>query len=352
VLVMFMGLMLLHQTQTTLAAYVLNDNFQGPSFWDNFWFWNQADPAGGYVSYQARQEAANQNLIQVSENNTVIIAVDTTNIAGAAGRNAVRLQSNKNWNSGLFVLDFVHMPTGCGTWPAWWFNGPNPWPTGGEVDVIEGVNTQTATQSTLHTTQGCTMPIAHQNVFSGDWVSGTNGQPANDCFIDAPTQWANQGCGVLGPANGYGAPSNAGRGGVYAMEWTSEYFQMFYFPRNRIPADLTSNAPIPTNWGLPYARFPLSASCPANKFQNLNMILNTDFCGGWAGGLFAQTCPGLGGDCNAYVKNNPCAFTQAYWEINYIRVFQQNNVAGPSRSPQPVPSVPPTRSKAPNACTP
>jgi hypothetical protein len=288
-------------------------------------------------------------LIQVTENNTVVISVDTTNIT-PAGRNAVRLQSNKNWNYGLFVLDFLHLPTGCGTWPAWWFNGPDPWPTGGEVDVVEGVNKQTATQSTLHTTEGCTMATEHQNVFSGEWVAGMNGQPAANCFINAPNQWENQGCGVLGPANSYGAPANTGKGGVYAMEWTSDYIQMFYFPRNRIPADLRSNAPIPSNWGLPYVKFPLSARCPSSKFSNLNMILNTDFCGGWAGGLFDQNCPGLGGDCVSYVKNNPSAFIEAYWEINYIKVFKQNTVAA-SQSPRPTRSVvQPSQSKAPNAC--
>jgi len=242
------------------------------------------------------------------------------------------------------------MPTGCGTWPAWWFNGPDPWPTGGEVDVIEGVNKQTATQSTLHTTEGCTMPHEHQNVFTGDWVAGTTGQPASNCFIDAPNQWANQGCGILGPANGYGEPTNAGKGGVYAMEWTSDFIQMFYFPRNAIPADLQTNQPITSNWGLPYAKFPMSASCPASKFRNLNMILNTDFCGGWAGGLFDQNCPGLGGDCVAYVKNNPCAFMEAYWEINSIKIFKQTVAATPSAGPSKKPVPTRSASRPANAC--
>jgi len=351
VLVMFMGLMLLHQFPCTLAAYTLEDNFSGSSFFDNFWFWNQGDPAGGFVSYQARQAAADQQLIRVSANNTVIISVDTVNNA-PLGRNAVRLQSNKNWNSGLFILDFIHMPTGCGTWPAWWFNGPDPWPTGGEVDVIEGVNTQTATQATLHTTQGCTMPIEHQNIFTGDWVTGTNGQPASDCFIDAPNQWPNQGCGVLGPEASYGAPSNTAKGGVYAMEWTSSYIQMFFFPRNRIPADLNSNSPTPSNWGLPFAKFPFGAYCPSSKFRNMNMILNTDFCGGWAGGLFSQNCPGLG-DCVTYVKNNPCNFINAYWEISYIKVFKQTAPAipvPPPTQPAPPPTQPTPPVQPPNAC--
>ena len=40
------------------------------------------------------------------------------------------------------------MPTGCGTWPAFWANGPN-WPAGGEIDILEGVNGFTQNQVSL-----------------------------------------------------------------------------------------------------------------------------------------------------------------------------------------------------------
>lgn len=48
--------------------------------------------------------------------------------------------SNKGYNKGLIIGDFAHMPgSDCGIWPAFWLVGPN-WPSGGEIDIIEGVN--------------------------------------------------------------------------------------------------------------------------------------------------------------------------------------------------------------------
>ena len=48
--------------------------------------------------------------------------VDTTQkISG--NRKSVRISSKNVFNGGLLILDSVHMPTGCGTWPAWWSNG-------------------------------------------------------------------------------------------------------------------------------------------------------------------------------------------------------------------------------------
>ena len=42
-------------------------------------------------------------------------------------------------------------------WTAFWSNGPN-WPVGGEIDIIEGVNDYTNNQTTIHTSDGCSLP--------------------------------------------------------------------------------------------------------------------------------------------------------------------------------------------------
>jgi hypothetical protein len=39
------------------------------------------------------------------------------------------------------------------------------------------------------------------------------------------------------------------------MQWTSSFIKIFFFPRNAIPADITSGNPDPTKWGLPNANF-------------------------------------------------------------------------------------------------
>ncbi|KAG9034099.1 hypothetical protein FS837_002287 [Tulasnella sp. UAMH 9824] len=54
----------------------------------------------------------------------------------------------------MIKLDVRHMPTGCGTWTAFWTNSNNnTWPTGGEIDIIEAVNDVGLNASVLHTSQ-------------------------------------------------------------------------------------------------------------------------------------------------------------------------------------------------------
>jgi hypothetical protein len=49
-------------------------------------------------------------------------------------------------------------------------------------------------------------------------------------------------------------------------------------------------------------------------------VFDLTFCGYWGGGLFGQQCPNKG-TCNDFVKNNPKDFIEAYWEINYVKVY-------------------------------
>lgn len=40
---------------------------------------------------------------------SVYMGVDHTNVASSAGRNSVRITSNKSYQHGLFILDLTHM---------------------------------------------------------------------------------------------------------------------------------------------------------------------------------------------------------------------------------------------------
>lgn len=75
------------------------------------------------------------------------------------GRDSIRIHSLAAYDDALFVLDLTHMPEGCSTWPAWWtLSQAGPWPQGGEIDIIEGVNLNPQNLASLHTTPNCTMP--------------------------------------------------------------------------------------------------------------------------------------------------------------------------------------------------
>jgi hypothetical protein len=71
-----------------------------------------------------------------------------------------------------------------------------------------------------------------------------------DCSLNSAV-----GCSVEGPVGSYGSSLNAQGGGVYAMDWTSSYINIYFFLRNAIPADITAGTPDPSSWGLPAAAF-------------------------------------------------------------------------------------------------
>ena len=44
------------------------------------------------------------------------MAVDTTPRVQDL-RQSIRITTRSNYDGGLFILDAIHMPTGCATWP-------------------------------------------------------------------------------------------------------------------------------------------------------------------------------------------------------------------------------------------
>ena len=147
-------------------------------------------------------------LIDIDSNGHVFMRVDTTPTV-SGNRRSVRITTQYSYTGGLVLLDAVHMPTGCGTWPAFWSNGPD-WPTFGEIDIVEGVNDYSNNQATIHTAHGCTIPSSSSSALgiTGNVVGGTN------C---AAAETSNAGCGMTATqSNSYGVGFNNNGGGVYA----------------------------------------------------------------------------------------------------------------------------------------
>jgi hypothetical protein len=116
-------------------------------------------------------------LVSGDSENFVMRADNTTQVMPTArGRDSVRIISNNAYNDSIVILDLLHMPAGCSTWPAFWtLSEVGPWPIGGEIDILEGkycfpfllfrsmtllqlgVNMQPQNLASLHTTPGCNM---------------------------------------------------------------------------------------------------------------------------------------------------------------------------------------------------
>ena len=209
--------------------------------------------------------------------------------------------------------------------------GPN-WPSSGEIDIIEGVNTQSQNRMTMHTNDGCSL-------------AGSNCQGGLGCHIDG------------GGSSSYGNGLNSANGGTYAMEWTSSQINVWFFSRGSEPSDINSANPNPANWGNPTGGFTGGSGCDIDSyFMNNNIVFDTTFCGDWAGVVFSSdsTCSALASSCQDYVQNQPGAFSDAYWAINYLKVYEQGGAATDtisvsSQSAQPSASVAQPTSSAPFA---
>ncbi|OJD11364.1 hypothetical protein AJ78_07856 [Emergomyces pasteurianus Ep9510] len=302
------------------GTYVLKDDYQPSNFFDDFEFFDGADPSNGYVTYLDKASAQKAGLAS-NENNYVYLAVEHEKKASGRGRESVRLETKKTYKHGLIVADISHMPGGiCGTWPAFWATGAK-WPDDGELDIIEGVNRQVKNVVALHTTAGC--KIVDNKQYSGELVT-------KDCDVRSPTQPGNQGCLFRAPtSSSYGPAFNDVGGGVYATEWTSNSISVWYFPRYQIPSDINSEHPDPSKWARPIAHF---TGCEFDKFfQEQRIIFNTALCGDWAKNTWNEGgCSDKARTCEDYVKNNPQAFVEAYWSINYMKVFQSEQPTEPT----------------------
>ena len=215
------------------------------------------------------------------------------------------------------------MPFGCGTWPAFWSTGPT-WPDDGEIDIIEGANTARRNTFSLHTSGECGVP--------GRILAQGGNPKTTDCNVEAND---NSGCAVeaIGPF-GYGQVLNDFKGGTYIMEWTATNIRMWFFRGGDEPPSIASgNSPDPAQFGKPMANFEgagtVDGACDFDAhFKDHRIILNTAFCGDYGGNMYeASGCPmteGLNGydSCMDYVAKHPGAFKEAYWDINFLKVFQ------------------------------
>ena len=317
-MMLFLLLLLAVFIQFCIAGYVLEDDYSKDAFFGNFTPFTDPDPTNGFVVYMNYENATKQGLMASVANYDAAnyMGVDNTSISDA-GRPSMRISSSKTYNKGLFIADIAHMPVGCGTWPAFWLVGPN-WPVGGEIDIIEGVNLQAANQMTLHTNAGCT--IGTTGMASESRVNTT------DCDTNASNQKKNAGCSVLSKnTQSFGPGFNAIGGGLYATEWTSQSIDIYFFPRSSIPADIASGTPNPSSWGTPMAHF--AGNCDIDKhFTDMNIVFDTTLCGQWAGAedvWGASNCANTSATCNAHAQLLPSAFTEAYWLINGVQVYQE-----------------------------
>ncbi|KAH7097273.1 family 16 hypothetical endo-1,3(4)-beta-glucanase from glycoside hydrolase [Auriculariales sp. MPI-PUGE-AT-0066] len=299
--------------QSSAASYTLQDSYVGTSFFSGFTFQTFHDPTHGRVDYVSMRDAQRAHLVDTS-NTSFIVRVESASTLSPSspGRKSIRIHSTKQYTTHILVADIWHMPTGCAVWPALWENGAK-WPSGGEFDIIEGVNDIRPNLQSLHTSPGCTMSDTGEGPMKG-YHNG------------------NQGCGVAGNSmRDFGNAFNAAGGGWFVTERTNKRFTTWFWSRHdpTVPQSVKRGEQRvdTTAFGTPTALFVNSPSCNIVKmFGPHRIILNTSLCGDWAGSARTWSSSGCaaryGSSCDAFVERNPHAFREAYWNISAIRVYE------------------------------
>ncbi|KAK6064572.1 beta-endoglucanase [Seiridium cupressi] len=275
------------------------------------------DPTGGYVQYQDRGNAEKLGLVSVDDDE-VYIGPDTALSYDqyGYGRKSVRLEGLTTYSQGLFITDFSHLPKPtCGAWPSFlgWMYG-DPWPTKGEVDIVENWNDLEFNRNTAHVNDPAI--IGNCTIQKSDMTASLI-ESAN-CWDGTPGQYANQGCS----ADAYGLPFGSSDGGVYALEITSDHLKIWSWTKALAPIDVTLGKPQPLTWGLP--SFAIQDCSIEKAFFDLKFVWNIDFCGVARLDGIWDSCKAKTGysSCMQYVAEHPEDFKSSYFKIADIKIYE------------------------------
>ncbi|RPD77276.1 hypothetical protein L226DRAFT_459589 [Lentinus tigrinus ALCF2SS1-7] len=309
---------LLTSAQGASAAYNLVKDFSGSSFFNGWEFYGNYDNlTNGDVNYVSAANASAEKLAYVNDAGKVIITLDnTTSVPYNYKRDSVRIATTDYFPVGSVILfDATHLPYGCSVWPSFWTKGIN-WPAGGEIDIIEAVNLMTYNQMALHTNSGCTQATG---------VNQTGSTSGTDCGTSSGCTVAEQ------QANSYGTGFNSAGGGVWATQFDSTGIYIWFWTRDSVPSSVSSatDSIDISSWGTPSAAYPSSSCDITNYFTAQQLVIDITLCGDWAGeaSVYASTCGGDGTATACYLNNvinTPVNYTNAYFEISYVKVFSTN----------------------------
>ncbi|KAJ4300829.1 hypothetical protein N0V90_002917 [Kalmusia sp. IMI 367209] len=328
-----------------VGAYQLTKSYTADNFLDSFEFYEGKDKFGsGNAQYLSKDNAQSAGLAKIQDGK-VYLGADSTNVVGDAnaGRPSIRLTSVDAWNGGLLVADFEHFPAkGCGMWPAFWTLHENaePW-VYNEIDIVEATSLATKNAVTVFTQETCEMADQGSSPAPGSPIRTSCGGILPE---DVQSGTSGKGCTVESAPGTFGESSNDQGAGVWAMQVDGAQMRAWYFPRAQVPADLQERGtPNPDGWANPIMNFAATNCDLKSAFTNMNIIININFCGGyttsgWQGyadGTYnncaASTGYGAGDSsgaqapyCEAFVREHPEAFTETYFLINSVRMFERS----------------------------
>ncbi|CAG8954114.1 hypothetical protein HYFRA_00009218 [Hymenoscyphus fraxineus] len=308
-------------TCSLASGFQLAKSYDASNWFDSFTYHNRDDPTHGTVDYVNLTDAQHLGLTKIV-NGQVYMGAESQSVvpSSSRGRKSIWVTSKEDFNHGLLIGDFAHVPASdCGVWPGFWTIREELGAPYGEIDILEYFSDSPHGYITLHSDPKRPDCVFKQSSYG---QIGEVNQGSISCSGDI-------GCSTVGPDNGAGTGFNAAQGGVYAMDWTSEYIKIWHFARSEVPADITAGTPDPSKWRLPNANFAKNdGGCDLDSnFPPQTIYFDTTFCGSMAGGkgwTDWSDCSKKTGvpTCDEFVRKHPEAFHNAYWLVNSVKIYQ------------------------------
>lgn len=328
------------------AEYELAWKAEGETFFDD-WQFIEKSMTRGAEWYLNRSEAIYQSVAHASPAGAIIRVGEQVH---PFKRRSLMLHSPQAWRPDVgFVvaMKYKHVPYGPGVWPAFWFlNSDRPWPSGGELDVLEYANDETA-KVTFHTDQNCSLNVPKMLECSAQ-MTGVDPDMISSCL----TNYSGNALGCMPPQVRRDGEWYSNNPGVLVTVWDASGITTFHIPEGQIPADLKADNPQPNTWPAIWrmAFMPFDPKTCVDIAHPQEIVLNIALCGDWAGNAWysCKECKNTGfipnycvpghvtepaTDCCTIYMSNPSAEeplkTKAYFDIDYVKVFEPKGVKMP-----------------------
>mmetsp|Transcript_85164 Transcript_85164/g.150673 ORF Transcript_85164/g.150673 Transcript_85164/m.150673 type:complete len:538 (-) Transcript_85164:99-1712(-) len=330
----------------------LHDRYQlawaaeGETFFDDWMFLTKSETRGAEW-YLNKSEAFQNGVAFTSKAGTILRVGEQVH---PFKRRSVMLHSAQAFRPDkgfVLVMKYKHVPYGPGLWPAFWLvNSDLHWPDGGELDVLEYANDETA-KLTFHTDKNCSINMAKVEQCDSKM---RNINPANipSCY----TNYTANKNGCMPPQVRKNGEWYAKNPGAVALVWDASGVSSYHIPEAEIPLDLSYEKPTPNEWRDEWrmSYMPFEAASCVNIAKPMEIVLNIALCGDWAGNTFYDCleCRETGfvpnycvpghvtepaTDCCTIYMSNPSAEeplkTKGFFDIDYVKVFTPEGMVLP-----------------------
>lgn len=135
------------------SAYQLvwSDEFDGTSLDTSIWNIETGTGSGGWGNNESEYYTGRNENLRVENGNLVIQALKESYNGSNYTSARITTRNNKDFAYGKIEAR-ISLPSGAGTWPAFWMLGYGSWPGCGEIDIMEHIGSQpTMISHALHT---------------------------------------------------------------------------------------------------------------------------------------------------------------------------------------------------------